>query len=550
VATASAAMASEPMIAALAKSAAKQAHEFNDMQLAGMTEKEIEEAGAIMSRTNSKFKAISVNEILHTIRTMRSVFGGFEEAAELLEEVMKFRLTYKLKNPHASPEEVEQKVDSVIKASEIMGAAKNPAAFKTYLEGIAKAINTFGSTINPEEFKDYAQYSRQGAMGYEPEFVAGIMPTLIQHHGGAQAGTAGGAFYSAIVGGKMSNLAVHELDELGLLRKDKNPDGTYKYLSQTTTGDIKGVLAGGVQNAELARLNPFKWINQVLGPALEAHGITDPGKQDERIARMFSSRIAAQFVAEQLTQRRMFEKDAGLSKKSRGLDAALEFAEKDLTLSAEGLKNQFEALSALVGKDLVPAITSFVNQMSRGLDTARKGLEDDPKSRIRAELGTGLLALLGGHAALSTLGGYFGGPGLLASSGAALNFLGPLAAVGTAGMLGYKTYQGLQETSAQADKVDAIFGRGPIAEAARSRLFAEASGVRSGRGPGGFGFGPYGNATAAPPAELRGSADIGVRVTVAPDPRFITQVTQQVLTSGNLSQHDELLGVTMPPGRR
>ncbi|MGL1409603.1 hypothetical protein ACSTIX_24090, partial [Vibrio parahaemolyticus] len=88
-------------------------------------------------------------------------------------------------------------------------------------------------------------------------------------------------FHTQFVGGKMSNKAVEMLDKYGMIDKSK--------VIKTKTGNVKGVLPGGVIGGEYLRPgqeDPYAWVNKVLLPHLAAKGVTDPAAIQEAIAAM------------------------------------------------------------------------------------------------------------------------------------------------------------------------------------------------------------------------------------------------------------------------
>lgn len=457
VATGAAVLAQGPLIREVVRQASAQLHERIRMENAGMTPGEIADAHEQMARLSRVYKPIGQTEIMHMLRNMRSVVGSYEEAAHIAEPLMKLRVISQHASPHASAEEINENFDKLIKAAELGGVTQDLGKFTNYMQGIAKALNVFGDTIKPYQYFEAAQYGRSATMNLSPEFVAGVMPTLIQHHGGSQAGTALAAFYRALVGGRMSNVAVHELQNLGLLNMARGPDGKLKYISQTKTGDIKGILPGGVVGADLARTDPDKWVNQILVPALARKGITDPGRVAEVIAHMFSNQVAAQFVTEMITQRGLFEKDRAMTKGAKGLEAAGDIMAKDLDQAFKGLRHQIDALAAAAGKPLLEPLTRNINSFADTIGGVAERLSHD---QITAKHAFGGALVAGGAASylgLAAVGGLFGGAGFMAAAA-------PTALVAAALGTGLYAHWAYEKMAEHAKRVDAIFAdrSGPI----------------------------------------------------------------------------------------
>lgn len=74
------------------KSAADRGHEETRMAAAGMTEKEIKEAGELAGSISKRYPSLSQTELMHTARNVRSMVGTFEEASHVLEPLAQLRV--------------------------------------------------------------------------------------------------------------------------------------------------------------------------------------------------------------------------------------------------------------------------------------------------------------------------------------------------------------------------------------------------------------------------------------------------------------------------
>ncbi len=452
------------------------------MSTSGMTQREIRSANAETEKLARDYKPVGQTDMLHMVRNARSVVGSYTEAVDMMRPLLDLRVISQHTRPHASAEEINTDFDQLVKSAELAGVTSNHKKFERYIEGIAKAMNVFGDTIRPHQFMEAAQYGRAATMGWSPEFVAGILPTMIQHHGGSQAGTAAASFYSSIVGGKMSNLAVNQLNKLGLLDDSK--------VIRTKTGNIKGVDPGGIKGSDTARTDPNKWVWDYYGPALKRAGITSASAIAETTSRVFSNRVAAQFVTELMTQRVLFEKDAALTHGAKGRDAAREIMDRDLDQAKNGLVNAVNSLAAALGAPFMPSSVSRTNSAASWILRAAQYANNDTPTAVLGAAGAagasvGMLSIMG-RLGLGMLG--VGAAGIAAPAAA--------TGIGLAGLgalwLGAKGYQKLQRAGEEAGINYNVTDATKLAGLRRERdaLEAEIAGVRPTRPFANGGFNP------------------------------------------------------------
>lgn len=324
--------------------AAEGAHERVRDEAAGMTAEEIKEAEAISGEMSQKYKSLSQTSILHQARNIRSVVGSFEEATKILDPLLQLRVIAQGAHPERAAE-LEEDFDKLVKGMEIKGVTQNLPAFVHYMDNMAKALNVFGDTLRPTDYYEMFKYGRAATSAMSDEFMLKTAPTLAQELGGSSAGTALSSLYTQLVGGRMSNRALAQLVEYGLVDEEK--------VLRTKTGAVKGVLPGGILGQEYlqpSRFDPYLWTQNTLLPALAQHGVNDPSKIQEVVAALASQRTGAQALSIFATQQPRIEKDWALIEKAKALEAAKLFAEKDPYTVWKGVHEQ--------GKNLLQAATS------------------------------------------------------------------------------------------------------------------------------------------------------------------------------------------------
>jgi hypothetical protein len=382
------------------KAGSDRAHEKARMDASGMTADEIKEADALAGQMSAKYKSLSQTEIMHTARNIRSVVGHFEEATKILDPLMKLRVVALGAHPEKA-EELGEDFDKLIKGMEIKGVTQDLEKFNHYIDGMAKAVNVFGDTLRPTDYYEMFKYGRAATNALSDDFMLKTAPTLAQELGGSSAGKALSSFYTQFVGGKMSNKALAQLEEYGLLT---DPSKVIK----TSTGNVKGLLPGAIAGQEYlqpGKTDPYAWVNNVLIPKLAAKGVTDPAKIQEVIAGMASQQTTAQMMGIFATQQSRIEKDKHLIEGAKGTDAAELFQQSDPKVIKKSIESQFDNLLGNTADPFQSKVNTGLNWVASGLSYMSERAKKDPM-RSAAELGfgAGLASAISSDATMGALG--------------------------------------------------------------------------------------------------------------------------------------------------
>lgn len=355
------------------KAGSDRAHEQVRMAASGMTADEIKEADILAGQMSTKYKSLSQTEIMHTARNIRSVVGHFEEATKILDPLMKLRVVALGAHPEKA-EELGEDFDKLIKGMEIKGVTQDLEKFNHYIDGMAKAVNVFGDTLRPTDYYEMFKYGRAATNALSDDFMLKTAPTLAQELGGSSAGKALSSFYTQFVGGKMSNKALAQLEQYGLLT---DPSKVIK----TSTGNVKGVLPGAIAGQEYlqpGKTDPYAWVNNVLIPKLAEKGVTDPAKIQEVIAAMASQQTTAQMMSIFATQQGRIDKDKHLIEGAKGTEAADDFQKNDPKVIAKSIGAQVDNVLSNTAQPLMPAVTGSMNWLASGLSWAAEHAKEKP----------------------------------------------------------------------------------------------------------------------------------------------------------------------------
>jgi hypothetical protein len=394
-------------VAALAhetvKAGSDRAHEEARMAASGMTVDEIKHANELAASISKKYPSVSNTEAMHAVRNIRSVTGHFEEATKILDPLMRLRVVALGAHPEKA-DELGEDFDKLIKGMEIKGVTQDLAKFNHYIDGMAKAVNVFGDTLRPTDYYEMFKYGRAATNALSDDFMLKTAPTLAQELGGSSAGKALSSFYTQFVGGKMSNKALAQLEEYGLLT---DPSKVIK----TSTGNVKGILPGAIMGQEYLQpgaTDPYAWVNKVLIPQLAKKGVTDPAKIQEVIAAMASQQTTAQMMSIFATQQARIEKDKHLVEGAKGVEAAELFQQSDPKVIRKSIEAQVDNVLGNAASAFQPGVNKSMNWLTSGLSYMSERAQKDPM-RTAAELGFGA-GLASAISADSTMGiaGKFG----------------------------------------------------------------------------------------------------------------------------------------------
>ena len=364
--------------------------ELVKLESAGVPEDERRRALAQSAELSTQFTNVHRAAILEMHKELRSVLLHPEEVPRLLPDVVNAKAvldaTDKTGNSSAG-------LQFLVKGTEVLGLAQEPARFKAYIDSAVKAMQVMGKQINPEQIFEVAKYAKASGPTLSDRFKLTTALSLAQELGGSTTGQSIDQFVKQIVGGfqGQNHAAAKEFVALGLAKKDD-------FLT-TKTGDIKGMKSGRrVAGASLAASDPDKWVQQYLLPALVAHGYDTDEKIISEIRRMFPAGRAADLVTKLFTQRESFENHAKLYENAQGLDAWRTLAQ-DLNAQVDAFKTTMEniggTLTSPAMKDAALNLQNVTNSLAGwGKDLANWQTEHPVRAKAIAggALATGAAA--------------------------------------------------------------------------------------------------------------------------------------------------------------
>jgi hypothetical protein len=348
----------------------KAQHEKLRMEASGMAANEIKEANDQALELARKIPNFDQTTIMHMLRNARTIVGSYEEAANLMEPMLKLRVLAQAARPG---EDVSEDFDQLLKGLEIKGVTQNPKEFKEYMTGIAKGINAFGDTLKPYQYYEMFKYGRQATPALSQEFMLSTAPTLAQELGGSSYGKAVSAFSQAVVSGVMKKSATDEFKRLGLA----DP----KQIVKDDSGETVGFRKGSIKGADIAQVNPFEWVREYLLPAMAKKGITSKEDILKEIGVLFQNQMAGQMVSMLATQISRILKDQAIVHGAKGLEAADAFNSRDGGMALSNLKTQAGSAMQELGKDLADSLAGPTNEAAKALANYTARLHEATEAR-------------------------------------------------------------------------------------------------------------------------------------------------------------------------
>jgi hypothetical protein len=361
------------------KPAAEYAHQLNIMNMAGMKQAEIADAVGAAWKNTRTVMTTTATENLKSLLDLKNVLGNMDEAKALLPIVTKIQTVL---GASGDPKLVSSAHDiafSMAKALDVIGAVRNPAEMLKQAEEMSKVITAFQGRVTPQMFQSVFTYARQAKFDMSDEFKYEILPSMMLEF--ANKGGGGGsrgvgpmlaAMYRITNQGYINKKSLPELESLGLIQP-----GT---ALQTTTS---GTTAGAMKDAALAAANPFRWVNEVLVPAIRkkyGEGVTDEFVRSKINEVMRGNQLAASMAVEFFTKQNNFLRDQKI------IQGALPFNEafkatttSDYYTAQEALSAQWENLKTVFGKDMIPVIVAAIMGLAKAINYVAEVFRTHPR---------------------------------------------------------------------------------------------------------------------------------------------------------------------------
>jgi hypothetical protein len=338
-------------------------HQISMMKNMGRSSLEVAGAVAAANRTMAQVPTSTLNESMAMLNHTTLAFGGLAHAMDNLS--FNSKMGALMKGVMGDGFDEADGFNQLVRALELRSGKMNPKDYQRQANGLFKAMVVSGGTVNPEEFLGFMQQAGVAARGYSEGFLTRVAPSLIQEFGGQRAGTALTAMFNQFMGrvGVGGKSITDEWTRLGLAPKT----GTGGNLSKN------GWSPGSLKGNALAMSDPLAYVEQVIFPALRAHGV-DTNNRSQMIlqAQKMFGRETGKRVASTLfdpAQLARIHADQKLYDRASGVDKAYSSAlYNDPKMAGMAAANSLKNLETTLGKAVTPQVTTGLQNMARAVN--------------------------------------------------------------------------------------------------------------------------------------------------------------------------------------
>ena len=287
---------------------------------------------------------VSQTKVMETAKELRSMIADPAELGKVLDPIIRAKSVLDgMDTTGASSEGIAQ----LLKAGELVGAAKDPERLTKLIDGWVKVMQVSGKTVNPEQIFEFVKYSKTAGATLSDRFLTTVGPSILQELGGSTTGNDIAMMSKTIANGFGKNhTSMREAARIGLI----NP-GDIDYLK---TGEAKGLKPGtehAVAGDKLFQTDPDKWVYEVLLPLMKTAGIKSQEDQLSFVQRTFTG-TSADFIAKTITQRQAYDTHA----ENYGNAAGLAAVGNNASSAAVGLSSLNTAIGNLAGNVSEPVM--------------------------------------------------------------------------------------------------------------------------------------------------------------------------------------------------
>jgi hypothetical protein len=287
--------------------------------------------------------------------------------------------------------------NKLVRLIELRGGKVDSPTYRRLADMFYKSIVVSGGKVNPDELLGFGQQALPAMRAYSEDYLARVVPSLVQEFGGERAGTVSSALAMQFMGrtGIGGKRLVANWRKYGLLKP-----GTGIMDSQSKSGwnpqDVVGL--------DLGLSNPLEYFEKIMIPKLKAHGVKlDDPKQvliaaQSLFGRQTGQRIASTFLDPK--QRARIHADMALYDKASGVDKAYSQAlYNDPKMAGMAAAASLKNLETMLGKSVWqdPAVTRAIISIATAVNKLAGAFDRHPG------LAKGILALMGFGAVAATL---------------------------------------------------------------------------------------------------------------------------------------------------
>jgi hypothetical protein len=368
-------------------------HERVALQNAGRTSAELAELEHAAREVVKTVPTASFTESLKALNETTSAFGSVEHAIDNLPFVMRTASVLKSAAGDKLTDDPGQMGYKLARFFEERGTAGNPEVFRKEADEMVKAMVFTRGNFNPSEMLNFAQQAKSSLQNYSLRFMSRIVPSIVTTMGGDRAGTAANAYSKVILGKVNDAKQAGSWEEYGLV----DPGKAIK-----KNGKVVSWKPGAVNDTNAALTDPLKHMEEVILPALKAHGVNidDRLELSKALNSLYRNPVAEMFAEElaQLANRQRLHKDEELMDKTKSPDQIYKNnLANDPSAGISALTASLQNLQTAVSAPAMKTAAGAISGIAEALQTLSGAASEHPK----LALGAGVVA---GGAALGSAG--------------------------------------------------------------------------------------------------------------------------------------------------
>lgn len=290
--------------------------------------------------------------------------------------------------------ENERKFMDMLKVIELRNGLKSENAFKQQANIIQQVITATGGRVQANEWLNAIKTGGIAVKGLTNEAFYYKMEPIVQELGGHRFGTSAMSAYQNIYQGRTTKRAANNMLDLGLIADPSK-------LKHDKAGQISFLDVGAIKGAEIFKKDQFKWMEEVLLPALAKKGITDPSKIHDAIGSIFTNRNASSLFTTMYDQREQIHKNMKLNSGAENIEQLSDRAKN--TTGGKELEARAKLHDAYLefGTTILPIYTQALVMAGDAFKSFTGWMKQNPA--LANALGVGLLVLAGSLVAIGGL---------------------------------------------------------------------------------------------------------------------------------------------------
>lgn len=328
----------------------------------------------------------SARDNLQLVRDGMTAFADLHHAEMVAPTLARMKFANEAFYGEEQGAENEKKFMDMLKVIELRGGLASEESFKAQANIIQRVITATGGRVQGEEWLNVIKTGGVAAKGLSDEAMYYQLEPLVQEMGGHRVGTSLMSAYQNIYQGKTTVRAARKMESLGLIADQSK-------VKHDKVGQVSQMDVGALKGSDIFRENQFKWMEEILLPALAAKGITEKQGILDAMGGIFSNRTASNLFAQMYMQREQIHKNAKLNAGADGIDSLFDKA-KGITGGAElELAARRANLYKAMGDSIMPAYTKALEVATSAIQGLTRWMAENPRTAQVMMTTLGILAV-------------------------------------------------------------------------------------------------------------------------------------------------------------